>query len=67
MTGHAHGWELAAWWLCIAAPIVATGWRLRPSRQRALAELRARAERDLRRMAEDSMFANDYEDQGEYQ
>ena len=36
--GHAHGWELVAWWLPVAVALAVCGWRLRPSHLRAIAE-----------------------------
>lgn len=51
-SGHAHGWELAVWWLGIAAPLTAAVWvRLWPTRRRRLAQAVAETERELQEIA----------------
>jgi hypothetical protein len=57
ISGHAHGWELAAWLLPAVLAFALCGWRLRPSRLRAVAE----TQRICHDMAESAM--SDVEDQ----
>jgi predicted MFS family arabinose efflux permease len=62
-SGHAHGWELAVWWVCIAAPLTAAACaRWWPSRRRSLARTAAETERVLRAIA-NAALSDDIEDQ----
>ncbi|HEX5408128.1 MAG TPA: hypothetical protein VFX16_38175 [Pseudonocardiaceae bacterium] len=44
LTGHAHGVELAAWWLFIAVVVLASAWRLTPAYRRRRAARDAQVE-----------------------
>jgi uncharacterized membrane protein len=62
-SGHAHGWELAVWWVAIAAPLTAAACaRWWPSRRRSLARTAAETARVLREIA-DAALLDDTEDQ----
>ena len=62
-SGHAHGWELAVWWIAIAAPLTAAACaRWWPGRRRSLARSAAETERVLREIAAAALL-DDPEDQ----
>jgi hypothetical protein len=63
-SGHAQGWELAVWWVGIAAPLTVAMWAWWPSRRRRLARTAAETARVLREIAnaallDDSQDRND--------
>jgi hypothetical protein len=62
-SGHAYGWELAVWWVGIAAPLTTAACvRWWPSRRRRLAQAAAETARVLRETADAALW-DDTDDQ----